>query len=732
VTGPKYTERFAPVLAEERRRIEAQRAQRGVGAGPLVGLALSGGGIRSACFGLGVLQGLEEREAFRRIDYLSTVSGGGYIGAALTWFTRRGRGGFPFSASSFATPLDFIRRQASYLSPSPRLTLLSLAAVVLQEMVVSLFVYGSLLVGFFFVLRWADGLLRPVKAILGIYVEEPTLDLLMPATNLAALLAFVLLAVFVVSALWTTVASYAVGLWRGQLDAGRLNYPRRLRHQRHATRLLRWALGAAVIASVPIISLLMSQWIEQAWARGTIFGVVSTIAGVVGTIVLRRSDAAPARGTPSRLRAAFTYVLMVVLLLGVLLFCYTIALMIARGGAVWSIVLVAAGIAVGFMTNPNAHGCHRVYRDRLMEAFMPDASAVTAGAWQPAMEATAFPLSECSDESTAGPYPLLNASLTTVSSPNPRLRSRGADSFVLSPLYCGSAATGWRTTRSWQLGGLTLVAATAISAAAANPYAAVAGRGATRGPVASMLLALLNLRLGYVTRNPSPSVRRPWRNHRPNLILPGLANNLLGAGLAESRPYIQLADGGDFENLGLYELVRRRVDVIIAADGSQDAELGCGALGDAVERVRADFGVAIEFEDPDRDLTGLLSCANGFYASSRAYDHTRRPFGVARIVYPAQDGLAAKEGVLFYLKAVMFPGLPVDVLAYKAAHPAFPHESTFNQLFDEGKFEAYRGLGRAAALAMLSDDAALAALALTEPAAAPRPEPLRIVDPSLA
>jgi hypothetical protein len=54
------------------------------------GLALSGGGIRSATFALGVLQGLasttRERDGVRQpllkyFDYLSTVSGGGYVGS---------------------------------------------------------------------------------------------------------------------------------------------------------------------------------------------------------------------------------------------------------------------------------------------------------------------------------------------------------------------------------------------------------------------------------------------------------------------------------------------------------------------------------------------------------------------------------------------------------------------------------------------------------------------------
>jgi hypothetical protein len=50
----------------------------------LVGLALSGGGIRSAMFNLGLLQALYERGLFRYFDYLSTVSGGSYIGAQLS------------------------------------------------------------------------------------------------------------------------------------------------------------------------------------------------------------------------------------------------------------------------------------------------------------------------------------------------------------------------------------------------------------------------------------------------------------------------------------------------------------------------------------------------------------------------------------------------------------------------------------------------------------------------
>jgi predicted acylesterase/phospholipase RssA len=59
----------------------------------LVGLAFSGGGIRSATFNLGILQALAKAKTLRTFDYLSTVSGGGYIGSWLMgWMHHQGVG----------------------------------------------------------------------------------------------------------------------------------------------------------------------------------------------------------------------------------------------------------------------------------------------------------------------------------------------------------------------------------------------------------------------------------------------------------------------------------------------------------------------------------------------------------------------------------------------------------------------------------------------------------------
>ena len=89
---PKPTT-FPQVLRDEIDRVQSSREKRGVWneglRQQLTGLAFSGGGIRSATFNLGILQALAEKGLLRKFDYLSTVSGGGYIGSWLAAFIRR-------------------------------------------------------------------------------------------------------------------------------------------------------------------------------------------------------------------------------------------------------------------------------------------------------------------------------------------------------------------------------------------------------------------------------------------------------------------------------------------------------------------------------------------------------------------------------------------------------------------------------------------------------------------
>jgi hypothetical protein len=104
------------VLAEGRRPDE-----------DLFGLALSGGGIRSATFNLGLLQALQRTRLLNQLDYVSTVSGGGYIGGFWTAWRHNGNtpGSFPArpTAGVEAPAVRHLRRFSNYLSP--RLGLLS-------------------------------------------------------------------------------------------------------------------------------------------------------------------------------------------------------------------------------------------------------------------------------------------------------------------------------------------------------------------------------------------------------------------------------------------------------------------------------------------------------------------------------------------------------------------------------------------------------------------------------
>jgi lipase (class 3)/patatin-like phospholipase len=94
-TVPGYLHTAAEVAAAERVYLDQRRAAQGqpsLAEDPVVsGLCLSGGGIRSATFGLGILQALAKHRMLARFDYLSTVSGGGYIGSCLTSLLSRGR-----------------------------------------------------------------------------------------------------------------------------------------------------------------------------------------------------------------------------------------------------------------------------------------------------------------------------------------------------------------------------------------------------------------------------------------------------------------------------------------------------------------------------------------------------------------------------------------------------------------------------------------------------------------
>jgi predicted acylesterase/phospholipase RssA len=117
----------------------------------LIGLALSGGGIRSAAFCLGALQALDETAVLKRVDYLSTVSGGGYIGCSLSACLDLGKGEFPFKITRFEdeTPaLQHIRDYSNYLLPDGALDAFHNIAIYVRGLVANCILVLPFLLGF--------------------------------------------------------------------------------------------------------------------------------------------------------------------------------------------------------------------------------------------------------------------------------------------------------------------------------------------------------------------------------------------------------------------------------------------------------------------------------------------------------------------------------------------------------------------------------------------------------
>jgi hypothetical protein len=384
------------------------------------------------------------------------------------------------------------------------------------------------------------------------------------------------------------------------------------------------------------------------------------------------------------------------LLFGLLFLAYSIALRVGFTLPI-TVGLAAASLIVGGLANLNYISVHRYYRDRLMESFMPDVTEAVkpdctgSHASKEADKARLHDMCRIHEPTSdldvnPMPYHIINTNIILVSSRKPKYRGRGGDNFILTPAYCGSNATGWRPTREFMAGRMTLATAMAISGAAVNPSTGVGGQGVTRQSFLSMLMGLLNIRLGYWAPNPQPDKEPPsfWI---PNYLVPGLWELVLRRRLNENSKFVQLSDGGHFENLGLYELIRRRLKLIIVCDGAADPGFDFGDLANAIQKIRIDFGAMICVTS--NELKGLVPRKESRDNSdSGAMRYAQQGYFIADIVYPDND-----KGTLIYLKTTFFRELSADLYGYKKDHPQFPDEPTSDQFFDENQFEAYRELG---------------------------------------
>lgn len=366
------------------------------------------------------------------------------------------------------------------------------------------------------------------------------------------------------------------------------------------------------------------------------------------------------------------------------------------------LTLLGVTLLFGWRVDINKFSLHNMYKNRLVRCYL-GASNQKGRNEQPFTgldDADDIPLRDLAGAkgdpgmNAQRPLHIINTALNITQGANLAWQERKAASFVFTPLYCGYSlartqgdTTSIETKNGWEVPGFRptdsyatkdreergfkLGMALATSGAAVSP-----NMGHASSPARAFVLTMFNVRLGRWSSNPRGTA---WRRPSPRFGVVALLQELMGYS-NERRNYVYLSDGGHFDNLGIYELVRRRCPVIFAVDAGADAGRTFGDLADTIRKCRIDMGVDITFPE-----LALLSGDREMLAT-QAYMK-----GV--ICYDLDD--ETKNGTLILIKPTMTLAKlePVDVQNYNAENPSFPQQTTADQFFDESQFESYRRLG---------------------------------------
>jgi hypothetical protein len=358
----------------------------------------------------------------------------------------------------------------------------------------------------------------------------------------------------------------------------------------------------------------------------------------------------------------------------------------------WSfLALLVVGLIFSWRFEINIFGLNQFYRNRLVRCYLG------ATRWRLGMRTphsfTGFDQADDLDlsdfrnhpssdpskpappqRSYRGPFPILNGSLNLGGSSDLGVHTRHSASFVFTPLRAGAdrKAVGYAPMytntpggRAFG-GGVQLGQAVSVSGAAASP-----NMGYSTSPLVAFLLTMFNVRLAWWFPNPGKPL---WWVARLPISTYYLVKEMFGLA-DETNHFINVSDGGHFENLGIYELVRRKCKVIIASDAECDPELTFGSLGNVIRLCEIDFDAKIEI-----DVDSLRKQKDSALSRSHC--------AIGKISY--SNG---SRGYLIYMKSSLSGDEDASIEQYHSAHPVFPHESTGDQFFAEDQFESYRRLG---------------------------------------
>jgi hypothetical protein len=390
---------------------------------------------------------------------------------------------------------------------------------------------------------------------------------------------------------------------------------------------------------------------------------------------------------------------------------------------VWLVIgaAVAAGIGLvaSWCVNINRFSLHALYRNRLIRGYLgasrqnrsPDLFTGLDSQDNVRMYKL-WPPKRGGKVDVNCLFHVINITLNLVSTKRLAWQERKAESFTVTPKHCGSANLGFRPSIDYGDSftvtipgqqGIALGTAMAISGAAVS-----SNMGYASSPSLAILLTLFNVRLGWWLGNPG-SAGNPhgaFRREGPRFSALPLLFEALGQ-TTDDRPYVYLSDGGHFENLGLYEMVRRRCRFIVVIDAGCDPKFTFDDLGNAVRKIYIDLGVRIDFEGLDK-LRNRPSAEEIKAAGAKGIPY----YAIGTINYVDADGnpggrAHVGNGYILYIKPAFHGGEGAGIVAYAKANEAFPHETTVDQWFTESQFESYRSLGFEIAKDILRHDIVL-------------------------
>ncbi|MFC2014980.1 patatin-like phospholipase family protein [Chloroflexota bacterium] len=683
----------------------------------LLGLALSGGGIRSATYALGVLQRMAKAGILKFVDVLSTASGGGYLGSSWSSLTANSESGLgqerrviesEFGSEEDTFPFQFVDqegREEHQLFDRE------------SDAVRHLRAHGYWLaphLGFFDVWTWV-AVFR--------YLFSTVINILLVPTPWILLI--MMLTLVIPGTFWNRQDPMAVpallhSLWLGPtLILLVLFLPFVWMHRKPSDEGAEIKHGYYLVQKIgltlAIIWMLVDLFILGIWgfyeflhiavpwivtAGGPGAALIIAVKAIYNNFTKDVNGGVTSDITEGIFKKVLGFVigiigyiaLVLILVAGyVALDWYfyperlTSGLLPGNATLYFSIIVGALLVAVAMFRMPvrgflNKLSLQNLYTRGMYKAYILKADP-TGEKVVPRERGFCLANLRVKDEDPVPdmPYHLIGTALNTSGDKDLKRLGRRSDSFVLANRISGSRLTGYDKT-SAGYADMPLSEAMAISGAALSPNM---GRITTTS--FSILLTLLNVRIGSWVRNPTPEDsdgnKRPWR---PLIWYWG--KELFGIASADDR-YIYLSDGGHFDNSAVYELLKRRCKYILAVDAGTDFD----NLATVSRLARVDLGVQmdvnLDYFKPDPE-TGL----------------SQQPYIVVRLKYPPVPGdTNPAEGVMIWISTTMTKRQKPDVFKYKETDSSFPFSSTGDQFFDQIQFEAYRQLGHSAAGTLIDD-----------------------------